>query len=181
MPSNLQSPMERDHYDVIIAGARCAGASTAMLLARQGLRVLVVDPTRRGSDTLSTHALMRGAVLQLHRWGVLDDIRAAGTPAIRTTTFHYGDEAIEVPIKEQDGVDALYAPRRTVIDPILLDAAEAAGAEVVLGSSVVDLLRGSDDRVCRSDGSFQRAATHRWHNRVRSHGDSLAGRRAGPF
>ncbi len=140
--------MERDHYDVIIAGARCAGASTAMLLARQGLRVLVVDPTRRGSDTLSTHALMRGAVLQLHRWGVLDDIRAAGTPAIRTTTFHYGDEVLEIPIKPRDGIDALYAPRRTVIDVVLLDAAEAAGAEVLFGYSLVDLLRDPDDRVC---------------------------------
>jgi 2-polyprenyl-6-methoxyphenol hydroxylase-like FAD-dependent oxidoreductase len=148
MPSNLQSPMERDHYDVIIAGARCAGASTAMLLARQGLRVLVVDPTRRGSDTLSTHALMRGAVLQLHRWGVLDDIQAAGTPAIRTTTFHYGDEDIEVQIKPRDGIDSLYAPRRTVIDVVLLDAAEAAGAEVLFGYSLVDLLRDPDDRVC---------------------------------
>jgi 2-polyprenyl-6-methoxyphenol hydroxylase-like FAD-dependent oxidoreductase len=146
--TDQQSPIAERHYDIIVAGARCAGASTAMLLARQGLRVLVVDPTRRGSDTLSTHALMRGAVLQLHRWGVLDDIRAAGTPPIRTTTFHYGDEAIEVRIKEQDGVDALYAPRRTVIDPVLLDAAEAAGAEVVLGYSVVGLSRDSGGRVC---------------------------------
>lgn len=147
-PSTDRQPLAaRDRYDVIIAGARCAGASTAMLLARQGLRVLVVDPTRRGSDTLSTHALMRGAVLQLHRWGVLDDIRAAGTPAIRTTTFHYDDEKIEIPIKEQDGVDALYAPRRTVLDLVLLDAAEEAGAEVMLGHSVVDLLRDGDDRV----------------------------------
>jgi 2-polyprenyl-6-methoxyphenol hydroxylase-like FAD-dependent oxidoreductase len=146
-PSGGQAPA-RNRYDVIIAGARCAGASTAMLLARQGLRVLVVDPTRRGSDTLSTHALMRAGVLQLHRWGVLDDIRAAGTPAIRTTSFHYDDEHIEVQIKERDGIDALYAPRRTVIDWILLDAAEAAGAEVVLGYSVVDLLRADDGRVC---------------------------------
>jgi 2-polyprenyl-6-methoxyphenol hydroxylase-like FAD-dependent oxidoreductase len=143
-----QAPIALNHYDVIIAGARCAGASTAMLLARQGLRVLVVDPTRRGSDTLSTHALMRAGVLQLHRWGVLDNIQAAGTPAIRTTSFHYGDESIEVRIKERDGIDALYAPRRTVIDWILLDAAEAAGAEVVLGYSVVDLQRADDGRVC---------------------------------
>jgi len=148
MSNERQSPMARNRYDVIIAGARCAGASTAMLLARQGLRVLVVDPTRRGSDTLSTHALMRGAVLQLHRWGVLDDIRAAGTPAIRTTTFHYGDEVIELPIKERDGVDALYAPRRTVIDSVLQDAAEAAGAELVFGYSVVGLVRDRDGRVC---------------------------------
>lgn len=135
------------NYDVVIAGARCAGASTAMLLARRGLRVLVVDPMRRGSDTLSTHALMRGGVLQLHRWGVLDAIRQAGTPAIRTTTFHYGDEAIEIPIKERDGVDALFAPRRTVIDAVLLHAAETAGAEVALGHSVVDLLQDPDGRV----------------------------------
>lgn len=146
--SNLHSPVARDRYDVIIAGARCAGASTAMLLARQGLRVLVVDPTRRGSDTLSTHALMRGGVLQLHRWGVLDNIRAAGTPAIRKTIFHYGDEVLEIPIKPRDGIDALYAPRRTVIDVVLLNAAEAAGAEVLLGYSLVDLLRDPDGRVC---------------------------------
>ncbi len=134
----------RDRYDVIVAGARCAGASTAMLLARSGLRVLVVDPTRRGSDTLSTHALMRGAVLQLHRWGLLDAVRSSGAPAIRTTTFHYGDETVEIPIKERDGVGALYAPRRTVLDALLVEAAVAAGAEVVHGRSVVDLVR--DDR-----------------------------------
>ena len=140
MASTVQSPITRDRYDVVIAGARCAGASTAMLLARQGMRVLVVDPTSRGSDTLSTHVLMRGGVLQLHRWGVLDAVRAAGTPANRKTTFHYGGEPIEVSIKEQDGVDALYAPRRTVLDAVLVDAALAAGAEVVHGHSVVDLL-----------------------------------------
>jgi 2-polyprenyl-6-methoxyphenol hydroxylase-like FAD-dependent oxidoreductase len=148
MSSYQHSPIMRNRYDVVIAGARCAGASTAMLLARQGLRVLVVDPMRRGSDTLSTHALMRGAVLQLHRWGVLDAIRSAGTPTIRATTFHYDDEAIAVQIKERDGVDGLYAPRRTVLDSVLLDAAEEAGAEVALACSVVDLLRTADGRVC---------------------------------
>jgi 2-polyprenyl-6-methoxyphenol hydroxylase-like FAD-dependent oxidoreductase len=151
--------ISHDRYDVIIAGARCAGASTAMLLARQGLRVLVVDPAKRGSDTLSTHALMRGGVLQLHRWGVLDAIRSAGTPAIRTTTFHYGDEVISIPIKERDGVDALYAPRRTVLDEALADAATAAGAEVVYGLSVVDLIRDDDGRVrgARIAGPDQRS------------------------
>ena len=137
----------RNRYDVIVAGARCAGASTAMLLARAGLRVLVVDPTRRGSDTLSTHALMRGGVQQLHRWGVLDAVRASGTPAIRTVTFHYGDDGIRVPIRPSDGVDALYAPRRTVLDALLAEAAEDAGAEVRHGLSVVDLLRDASGRV----------------------------------
>jgi 2-polyprenyl-6-methoxyphenol hydroxylase-like FAD-dependent oxidoreductase len=143
----MNSQAIHSRYDVIIAGARCAGASTALLLARGGLRVLVVDPTRRGSDTLSTHALMRGGVQQLARWGVLEAVRDAGTPPIRTTTFHYGDEAIRVPIKPSEGVDALYAPRRTVLDAALADAAERAGAEVVHGLSVVDLLRDDAGRV----------------------------------
>jgi 2-polyprenyl-6-methoxyphenol hydroxylase-like FAD-dependent oxidoreductase len=146
MSANMQSPITRDRY-VVIAGARCAGASTAMLLARQGLDVLVIDPSSRGSDTLSTHALMRGGVFQLHRWGLLDAVRAAETPTIRTTTFHYGDETIEVSIKERDGVDGLYAPRRTVLDAILVDAALDAGAEVVHGHSVVGVLRAHDGRI----------------------------------
>lgn len=143
----MGSPVGKRRYDVIVAGARCAGAAIAMLLARRGLSVLVVDPVPYGRDTLSTHALMRGAVLQLHRWGLLDAVRASGAPAIGATTFHYGDEVVEVPIKARDGVDALYAPRRTVLDPILVDAAREAGAEVVYGRSVVDLIRGADGRV----------------------------------
>ena len=80
-------PTRNSHYDVVIAGARCAGAATAMLLARQGARVLVLDRSRYGTDTLSTHALMRGGVRQLHRWGLLPRVIAAGTPAIRSTTL----------------------------------------------------------------------------------------------
>ena len=75
------------HYDVIVVGGRCSGAATAMILARGGLRVLVVEAARPGTDTLSTHALMRGGVLQLHRWGLLDAVVAAGTPAIVATEF----------------------------------------------------------------------------------------------
>jgi len=137
----------RRHYDVIIAGARCAGAATGMLLARQGLRVLLVDPMRRGSDTLSTHALMRAGVLQLARWGLLDGLRSAGTPTIRKTTFHYAEETIEVPIKPRDGIDGLYGPRRTVLDPLLLDAALESGAELLLGHSVIGLIRDPEGRV----------------------------------
>jgi menaquinone-9 beta-reductase len=135
------------HHDVLIAGARCAGAATAMLLARRGLRVLVVDRARRGSDTLSTHALMRGAVTQLASWGLLERVTGAGTPAIRTTWFHYGDERVEIPIAAVGAVDALYAPRRTVLDPILVEAAEEAGAEVVFGARLGALLRGPGGRV----------------------------------
>lgn len=137
----------RPRYDVVIAGARVAGAPTAMLLARAGLRVLVVDPLPRGRDTLSTHALMRGGVMQLQRWGLLDVVRAAGTPVARTTSFHYLSERIDIPIKPKDGIDGLYAPRRTVLDPILADAAEQAGADVVHGVAVSDVFRDREGRV----------------------------------
>ena len=117
-------------YDVIVVGARAAGAATAMLLARRGLRTLVLDQSELGSDTLSTHALMRGGVLQLSRWGLLDEIVAADTPAVRRTTFMYGEQRILITIKPAHGVDALYAPRRTLLDPTLVRAAIDAGAEV---------------------------------------------------
>jgi flavin-dependent dehydrogenase len=135
-------------YDAVIVGARVAGAATAMLLARAGMRVLTIERSARGSDTLSTHALMRAGVMQLHRWGILDRIITAGTPPIRRTTFHYGAEAIAVAIQERDGVDALYAPRRTALDLALADAAGKAGADVAHGATVTGLLYDRSGRVC---------------------------------
>jgi 2-polyprenyl-6-methoxyphenol hydroxylase-like FAD-dependent oxidoreductase len=134
-------------WDVVIVGARVAGASTALLLARAGLRVLCVDRARSGADTLSTHALMRAGTLQLQRWGLLDDIVAAGTPPVRRTVFHYGDEDVSVSIRPAAGVDALYAPRRTLLDAVLGEAAGAAGATVRYGTAVTGLLRDADGRV----------------------------------
>jgi flavin-dependent dehydrogenase len=134
-------------YDVVVIGARPAGAGTARLLARQGRRVLMVDRGQYGSDTLSTHALMRAGVLQLARWGVLPRVIAAGTPPVRSATFIYADEEIRVPVKPRDGIDALYAPRRTVLDRLLVDAAEEAGVRVAYGTTLADLMRADDDRV----------------------------------
>lgn len=134
-------------YDAVIIGGRCAGAGTALLLARAGAKVLLVDRQAYGSDTLSTHALMRGAVLQLTRWGLIPDIAAAGTPAIRSTTFHYGSDSVRVEIKPAHGVEALFAPRRTLLDRLLVDAARSAGAAVLHGVVLSDLLFASDGRV----------------------------------
>jgi len=128
-------------YDVVVVGARLAGAATAHLLGRFGLRVLLVDRSRYGSDTLSTHALLRGGVLQLLRWGLLDPVIAAGTPPVRRSTFRYADTVVPVAVKSSHGVDALYAPRRTVLDPILVDAAAAAGVAVRFGATVTDVER----------------------------------------
>ncbi len=137
----------RSSYDAVIVGARCAGAATAMLLARAGLDVLVIEQGARGADTLSTLALMRAGVLQLSRWGLLNAIKNAGTPPIHITTFHYHDESIEIPIKPRDGVDALYAPRRTILDPALADAAASAGAQIGYRLRLKELLRDANGRV----------------------------------
>ena len=134
-------------YDIVVVGARCAGAATAMLLARAGHRVLMVDRGRYGTDALSTHALMRGAVVQLHRWFVLPAVIAAGTPPVRQATFFYGADSVTVPIKPREGIDALYAPRRHVLDRLLVDAARAAGADVRFGVRVRLLERSDTGRV----------------------------------
>ena len=133
--------------DVVVVGARCAGAATALLLARAGARVVVVDKGRYGTDTLSTHALMRGAVLQLHRWGVLPAIAERGTPAVRSTTFGYTHEDVTVAIEPKYGIDALYAPRRMLLDGLLSAMAVESGAEVVYGVHVDGPVIDADGRV----------------------------------
>jgi len=136
------------HYDFVIVGARCAGAATAIDLARAGASVLVVDRQEYGSDRMSTHALMRGAMLQLREWNLLDRLLVEGTPKVTRTTFHYsGDEDVSLDIKPEAGIDFLLAPRRTVLDRALVDAARSAGAEVRHGIAVADLLHGIAGRV----------------------------------
>lgn len=142
-----RSPAYRPRYDAVIVGARCAGAATALQLARAGATVLLVDRQKYGSDAVSTHALMRTGVLQLARWGLLPRVMAAGTPEIKQTTFHYGRESTRVGIQPEHGVEYLCAPRRTVLDRILVDAAREAGAEVRHGVSLTDLQFGPAGRV----------------------------------
>ncbi len=146
--------------DAVIVGARCAGAATAMLLARAGARVLLLDKGAYGSDTLSTHALMRGAVLQLHRWGILPSIVAAGTPPIHSTTFSYRDQDITVPIEPKYGVSALFAPRRALLDRVLVDAAIQSGAEVSHRVRVDDVVLDAEGRV---RGVTAVSGSSRWH------------------
>ena len=134
-------------FDAIVVGARCAGAATALLLARAGARVLLVDRGMYGTDIVSTHALMRGAVLQLDRWGVLPTIVAAGTPPVRSTTFRYLEKDVTVPIEPRYGVGALYAPRRALFDRALVDAAAESGADVRYGVQVDDVITDRRGRV----------------------------------
>jgi 2-polyprenyl-6-methoxyphenol hydroxylase-like FAD-dependent oxidoreductase len=128
------------NHEVVVVGARCAGAATAMLLARQGHDVVMVDRTTMPSDTLSTHAISRGGVVQLSRWGLLDDLLASGAPPIRQVSFHLGGEADVRTVKSSAGVDHLLAPRRYVLDSILAEAAQDAGASFLSGHTVLDTI-----------------------------------------
>jgi len=151
-----------DRYDVVVVGGRVAGASTAMLLARAGARVALLDRARYGSDTLSTHGLMRAGVLQLARLGLLDGVVAAGTPPIRRTLFHYADgETVRVSIRPSAGVDALYAPRRHLLDRVLVDAAAEAGADVRHETTVTGLMRDHGGRVTGVQARSRTGATVR--------------------
>ncbi|MEV7228013.1 NAD(P)/FAD-dependent oxidoreductase [Polymorphospora sp. NPDC051019] len=144
-------------YDAIVIGARCSGASTAMLLARQGHRVLVVDRSTFPSDVISTHFLWPHGMSYLNRWGVLDQVLAV-TPA--QTTIKVVNDGIpltgSVPVDllreyfrdlhgDDTGVVQSYASiRRRVLDQILVEAAAKAGAEVRTGFAVRELIRDGD-------------------------------------
>ena len=138
--------------DVVVVGARCAGAATAMLLARQGHDVVVVDRAEFPSDTLSTHSIARGGVTQLARWGLLDRVLASGAPPIRQVSFHTPDGVMTRTIKHRAGVDHLVAPRRHVLDALLLDAAREAGARVETGVTIDAVSRDTDGRACGVSG-----------------------------
>ncbi|MGE0869075.1 MAG: NAD(P)/FAD-dependent oxidoreductase [Kofleriaceae bacterium] len=127
-------------YDAIVIGARCAGAPTAMLLARAGYRVLVVDRSTFPSDTISTHVLHPQGVAALARWGALERLTATGCPSISTYVFDFGPIAITgSPGTSQAPV--AYCPRRTVLDKLLVDMAVEAGAEVREGFVVDEIVR----------------------------------------
>src|SRR4051795_2631495 len=127
-------------YDAIVVGARCAGAPTAMLLARNGHRVLMVDRAAFPSDTVSTHVLHAPAVAALRRWGLLDRVVATGCPPIEQYAVDFGPFTIRGTPHPVDGSSTAYAPRRTVLDKILVDAADEAGVEVRERFSVEEVL-----------------------------------------
>jgi 2-polyprenyl-6-methoxyphenol hydroxylase-like FAD-dependent oxidoreductase len=145
-------------YDAIVVGARAAGSPTAMLLARQGHRVLLVDRATFPSDTLSTHYIHQPGIARLRRWGLLDRLVDTGCPPIEAMSFDVGPLALSASPPASDGVAEGYCPRRTVLDSLLLDAAAEAGAEVRTGVPV-DELRFADGTVvgARIGGVEERA------------------------
>jgi flavin-dependent dehydrogenase len=127
-------------YDAIVIGARCAGSPTAMLLARKGYRVLLLDRCAFPSDTFRNHFIQHPGAVLLHRWGLLEQVAASNCPPIRAIITDLGDGPLADAIESSEGVDATYAPRRFVLDKLLVDAAVAAGAELRERFTVHELL-----------------------------------------
>ena len=117
-------------FDAIVVGARCGGSPTAILLARHGYRVLLVDRARFPSDTVSTHFIWPPGVACLKRWGLLERVLATNCPVIRTIGLDLGEFQLTGGPPPIDGVAEMRAPRRTVLDKLLLDAAANAGVEI---------------------------------------------------
>jgi flavin-dependent dehydrogenase len=143
----MTSAGNRSRHDVVVVGARVAGSAIAMLLARLGHDVVVVDQASFPSDTVSTHSIARSGVVQLHRWGLLDQVLDSGAPAIRQVTFHAGGESVRRTIKHKAGVDLVVAPRRYALDTLLATAAQRAGAQVRPGVTVTGVSRNGRGRV----------------------------------
>jgi flavin-dependent dehydrogenase len=132
-------------YDAIIVGARCAGSPTALLLARRGYRVLLVDRSKFPSDmSFSNHFVHQAGSACLQRWGLLQRLADTGCPPITEDYFDYGAFSLTGPVPPADGVNTAFAPRRIVLDPLLSEAAVEAGAELREGFSVQELVWDKD-------------------------------------
>jgi flavin-dependent dehydrogenase len=125
-------------FDAIVVGGRCAGAATALLLARKGFKVLVVDKARFPSEIPQGHFIHRQGPRLLHRWGVLDQIVRSGCPPVTKITMDLGDFPLTGTDLMHDGVAYGYGPRRSTLDAILINAATESGAEFRDGFSVDD-------------------------------------------
>ncbi len=145
-------------YDAIVIGARCAGSPTAMLLARKGYRVLLLDKAGFPSDHMSTHWIHQPGIARLARWGLRERLVATGCPPITSISMDLGPFALRGTPPPAGDVAAAYCPRRTVLDKLLVDAAVEAGAELREHFSVQDLVW-DGDRVTGITGRSAAGAT----------------------
>src|SRR5260221_8126631 len=112
-----------------------------MLLARTGYRVLLVDKAAFPSDCLNNYYIHQPGIAQLQRWGLLPQVIASGCPPIEQITFAAGAVTLTGAPPSVAGIAAAYAPRRWVLDTLLVEAALAAGVEMHQRFVVQELLQ----------------------------------------
>ena len=125
-------------HDVVVVGGGPAGCSVALLLARRGYGVLVLERNGLAPDSSSTHHLAPAAVVLLERWGLLDQLVATGCPGADRTTVWVGAQHLDMPNPAESPLT--YAPRRLVLVSLTSAAAVDAGAQVRLGFTAKDLV-----------------------------------------
>ena len=129
-------------FDVVVVGGRCAGSPLATLLARAGLSVALIEQATFPRDTLSNHTFQSAAIAFLKRLGVLSAVRATGAPIVNHLDIRQEEFRARVLVPQQPGdVGGAMSVRRLLLDPILMEAAPAAGAEVWMGAKVTALVR----------------------------------------
>jgi flavin-dependent dehydrogenase len=146
------------NYDAIVVGARCAGAATAMLLARGGLNVLLLDRARFPSDIPHGHLIHRHGPRRLAEWGLLDEILETNCPPVTSVTMDFGDVELTGTDLAIDGIPVGVGPRRARLDEVLVRAAVAAGAELRDGFAVQEF-RGDGERITGVRGREVRGGT----------------------
>src|SRR5207249_1385018 len=129
--TNTRTAEVRDMYDAIVIGARCAGSPTAMLLARKGYRVLLLDKASFPSDVVSTHVIWQHGCEIMDRWGLLEKLARTGCPPVALKMkFDVGPLALQGGVVDANGGRGGFCPRRTVLDKLLGDAAVMSGVEL---------------------------------------------------
>jgi flavin-dependent dehydrogenase len=174
MPKENIMQTEKNTYDAIVVGSRCAGSPTAMLLARQGHRVLLVDRARFPSDKpMSTHYIMRPGGAALGRWGLLERLAKLGAPAHREFSADFGPVKLVSDSLDDGLASATYCPRRFLLDKMLLDAAIEAGVEFREDFAVRELIR-DGDRVVGVRGGSKNGAMAEEHAKIVVGADGLS-------
>jgi len=128
-------------YDVVIVGARCAGAALAAFLARSGASVIVLEADRLGTDqVISTHTIHPPGMDVLDELGVGESVRE-GSSTVRLIRFQVDGSYADI---QPPPGRVECCPRRYRLDSLLQQAAIAAGAEVCERTRVTGLLRDGD-------------------------------------
>lgn len=126
--------------DAVVVGARCAGSTLALALAKRGWDVILVDRATFPSETVSTHLIFPNTLARFEELGVLGTLLGAHeVPLLEFRIVGLGQE-IAGPFTPIGGFDRCAAPRRSALDKALLDTALTAGAQGRFGERVVGLI-----------------------------------------
>jgi 2-polyprenyl-6-methoxyphenol hydroxylase-like FAD-dependent oxidoreductase len=164
--------------DAVIVGARCAGSTLAVALARRGWDVVLLDRDTFPSETLSTHLIFPNTLARLRQLGALDALLADHDVPMLDFRIDALEHEIVGRFSPIEGFDRAAAPRRYALDAAILDTALAAGVNGRFGERVVDLIGSgeADDPVAGVVLQSGERIGARWVFGADGRGSTVAGR-----